>query len=75
MNVVQLLLHIGSVVKVGEDLEKVIADLVAKKDAAVDATTTLTDLGALLTSGAIPLPAGVTAAEVTAMLADLQTAL
>lgn len=75
MNVIQILLHIGSVIKTVDDGEKVFNDIVGKKSVEGDLIQTLTDAAALVAAGLIPLPEGITIAMVQAALNELKAVL
>lgn len=70
MNLLTLLLHIGTFSGDVADVKTLIQDLVAKNATNVktDVAKVVTDLIALFTNNLIPLPAGVTLAQVTQIL-------
>lgn len=72
MNVIQVILHLGSIIRVVEDGDKLFNDLVHKAPVGTDATQTLSDIGALIASGAVPMPVGMTIDAVQQMIADLK---
>lgn len=77
MNIVTLLLHIGTFAGDVTDVKTLVSDLVAKNTAnvKVDVAKLITDLTALFTSNLIPLPAGVTIDQATQILQGLSAIL
>lgn len=72
MNVIGLLLHIGSVIKTVEDGERLVKDILDKQAAGQDAIKTLEDIAGLIASSVIPLPAGLTVAQAQQIISDLK---
>lgn len=60
MNTIQILLHLGSIIRTIEDGEKTIGDLTHHAPAGTDAIKTLEDVVSLIAVGVVPLPAGLT---------------
>lgn len=75
VSVISLLLHIGTIASDVGDVKKLITDLLAKSTAVVpeDIAKLVTDLTALISSGLIPLPPGMTQDQATQILASLST--
>lgn len=71
MNPIVLLLHLGGLIKLATDIEKGIADAVAKNPVQPDITAVLADLAALVTSGVFTIP-GVTQAQIVSALGEIQ---
>lgn len=73
MNLMTLLLHIGTFSGDVADVKTLIQDLIAKNSAGVkaDVTKVIADLVALFTSNLIPLPPGVTLDQATQILQGL----
>jgi hypothetical protein len=73
MNIVTLLLHIGTFSADVADVKALVTDLVGKNTAGVkvDVAKLVADLTALFTAGLIPLPAGVTLEQATQILSGL----
>lgn len=72
-SVFTILFHIGSIIQTIKDLEKTVADLLAKKDAGGDVTQLIADIESLFSSGIIPLPPGLSATQVSTTLQSLST--
>ena len=74
-SVIAILLHVGKIISAVKDVEKAVADLVAKNMAAEpgDVKAILEDLKGLVDSGLISIP-GVSAAQIDQVIADLEKA-
>lgn len=68
--VTEILLHLGTIIKTLEDLEKAIQDVVQGKASQDDLNALLTDLQSILSSGIINIP-GATSDQITQALADI----
>jgi len=70
-SILQVMLHIGTLIAMVKDVEKSIADLVAKKNVSADMKQVLEDVLLLLQSGLIQIP-GMSSEQIAQVIKDIE---
>jgi len=73
-NLLQVILHVGSIISLVKDVEKSIGDLVAKKSPGQDLKAVLEDVLSLISSGLINIP-GLSQSDLVAVVQEVESSL
>lgn len=70
MNILNIFVHLGTVIATVKDAEQVISDLLSKKDVGADGKKVLQDLSDLFSGGVLSIP-GLVVGDIVKAIADI----